>query len=113
LGRIDKKYITSKEIIDELRRNASILRKYKVKKIGLFGSYIRLGQKNRSDIDLLVEFDDTAFGINFNGYFDNYMGLLSSLEEIFGRKIDLLTVEMVSPYIKPYVLRETEYVEGY
>lgn len=97
--------------MDTLKEHSDILRKYKVKRIGLFGSYVRGEQKWRSDIDLLVEFDDTAFDSNFNGYFDNYMGLLFSLEEIFGKKIDLLTIEAISPYIKPYVLKEVEYLE--
>jgi uncharacterized protein len=103
--------LTDGKIMSILREQRDILKQYRVKKIGLFGSYVRGKQKNYSDIDFLVEFDLNTFGNNYNGYFDNYMKLLFSLEEIFGKKIDLLTTEMISPYIKPYVQQEVVYLE--
>ncbi|MBM3239054.1 nucleotidyltransferase family protein [Candidatus Poribacteria bacterium] len=103
--------MTKEEIKKILSANREILMKYKVKSIAVFGSYVRNEQTEDSDIDLLVEFELSAFDSYYNGYFDNYIKLLSSLEEIFGRKTDLLTIEMISPYIKPYVLREVEYLE--
>lgn len=69
-------------------------------------------KKRKSDIDILVEFDKTAFGKNFEGYYDNYIGLLNSFKKIFKKKIDLLTPDMISPYIKPYVLKEAEFFEA-
>lgn len=62
------KDLTNKEILKSLRENKDVLRKYNVKKIGLFGSYIKGEQKEDSDIDFLVEFDRTAFGKDFKGY---------------------------------------------
>jgi predicted nucleotidyltransferase len=94
-----------------LKEHSDILKKYRVRKIGLFGSYVRGEQKKRSDIDFLVEFDTTSFGKNFDGYFDTYMEHSFHLEKIFHKKIDLLTIEMISPYIKPYVLKEVKYLE--
>jgi len=38
------------------------------------------------------------------------MDLLFFLEGIFGRKVDLLTIEEISPYIRPYILKEVEYL---
>ena len=102
--------LTDKEIFKLLRDNKDILRKYKVKRIGLFGSYVKGEQRKNSDIDFLVEFDLTAFGKDFKGYFDCYMDLLFFLEGIFERKIDLLTIEEISPYIRPYALKEVEYL---
>src|SRR4030043_219276 len=81
----------SKEILDMLRENQNILEKYKVKRIGLFGSYAKGNQKRESDIDLLVEFDMTAFDENFRGLFDIFMDLSSYLENLFGKKVDILT----------------------
>ncbi|HUX98116.1 MAG TPA: nucleotidyltransferase family protein [Candidatus Deferrimicrobium sp.] len=104
------KYLKKDEIISELRTHLETFGKYKIKKIGLFGSYLRENQKKDSDIDILIEFDENAFDKNFTGYFENYLALKELLEEIFGRKIDLITVEMISPYIKPYILKEVEYV---
>jgi predicted nucleotidyltransferase len=86
-----KKDLTGKEILDILREHQDTLKKYKVRKIGLFGSYIKGEQKRKSDIDLLVEFDMTAFDENFKGLFDNFMDLSSYLEKLFGKKVDILT----------------------
>ena len=107
-----KQDLTVEGIFSILKDHASDLRKYSVKKIGLFGSYVRGEQKLRSDIDLLVEFDTSSFGKNYEGYFDTYMNLSFLLEEIFQKKVDLLTNEMISPYIRPYVLKEVKYLEG-
>jgi predicted nucleotidyltransferase len=86
-----KKDLTGKEILDILREHQDTLKKYKVRKIGLFGSYIKGEQKRKSDIDLIVEFDMTAFDENFRGLFDNFMDLSSYLEKLFGKKVDILT----------------------
>ena len=100
----NKRNLTDKEIIRLLREHNDVLRKHRVKKIGLFGSYIRGGQKRRSDIDFLVEFDMSTFDMDFTGYFDNFMDLQFALKKMLGRKIDLLTEGSISPYIKPYII---------
>ncbi len=106
------KYLSAETILAMLKEHAGDLRKCSVIKIGLFGSYVRGSQKGRSDIDLLVEFDTSSFGENFGGYFDTYMRLTLLLETILHKKVDLLTSEMISPHIKPYVLKEVKYLEG-
>jgi len=82
-----KKELTYEEIMNLLKEHSDILKKYKVKKIGLFGSYVRGEQKKRSDIDFLVEFEEPSF--------DNFMDLAFFLEDLFGRKVDILTPEGV------------------
>ncbi|MEL7329393.1 MAG: nucleotidyltransferase, partial [Cyanobacteria bacterium J06559_1] len=42
--------------------------------------------------------------------FDNYMNLAFRLEDLFGRDVDLVTVESLSPHIGPHILAEVEYV---
>ena len=106
------KILTGKEIMSLLKQHKNILKRYKIKRIGLFGSYIRGNQKKRSDIDFLVEFDLTNFDKNFSGYFDNFMDLSFSLEKLFGKKIDLITDGSLSPYIQPYVEKEVLWYEG-
>lgn len=103
--------LTDKEIISTLREHSDILRKYKVKKIGLFGSYVRGNQKKDSDIDLLVEFDLATFDSNFTGLFDDFMDLVFYLENLFGRKVDLITNGSLSSYIQPYVEKEIKWYE--
>lgn len=107
-----KPYLTEHNIINLLSEHHDTLRKYKVKRIGLFGSYARREQKKESDIDFLVEFDLTAFGENFDGYYDNFVELASVLEDLFGRKVDLITIGSLSPHIQPYIEKEVKWYEG-
>jgi len=78
-----KNNLTGQEIIEALKKRSDILRKYTVRRIGLFGSYARGEQRKHSDIDFLVEFEEPSF--------DNFMGLSYYLEDLFGRKVEILT----------------------
>ena len=82
-----KKTLTQEKVIRELNENREVLNKYTVKKIGLFGSFVRNRQKSGSDIDFVVEFKKPSF--------DNLSGLINYLEKLFGRKVDVLTSEGV------------------
>jgi predicted nucleotidyltransferase len=97
--------------METLSKHGKLLKKYHVKKIGLFGSYVRGDQQAHSDIDLLVEFDLTTFDENFSGYFDNYLALRSILQDILKAKVDLVTDDMISHYIKPLMEAEIHYVK--
>ena len=93
-----------KEIFNFLEYNKNILQSYGVKKIGLFGSYVHNQQNKNSDIDILVEFH--ADKKNYN----NFINLVYYLEDNLNTKIDLLTIESLSPYIGQRILNEVEYV---
>lgn len=82
-----KRNLTRQEIIRVLETHQGALKKYKVKKIGLFGSYAAGRQRQRSDIDFIVEFSEPSY--------DNFIDLVNYLEKIFGKKIDILTREGV------------------
>ena len=82
-----KKPLTRNRIVGMLRHHKDMLKKYQVKRIGLFGSYAKRTYTGKSDVDLLVEFKRPSF--------DNYMDLAEDLEKLLGRKIDLLTPEGV------------------
>jgi uncharacterized protein len=77
---------------------------YGVKNIGLFGSFVRGDQTPLSDIDILAEFTPEKHT------FDNFMEVAFLLEEILGRKVELITPEALSPHIGPHILREVERV---
>jgi uncharacterized protein len=77
------KELTDKEIMRILKEHKDILREYEVERIGLFGSYVSGEQGENSDIDFLVEFKKPNF--------DNFMNLASYLEDLFGRKVEILT----------------------
>jgi len=104
--------LTAKTIIRILQKNIDVLNNYRVKRIGLFGSYVRGEQDVLSDIDLLVEFDLSAFDENYSGYFDNYLALRSTLQELLKANVDLVTGDMISHYIKPLMEHEIHYVKA-
>jgi uncharacterized protein len=91
------------EILSSLRQNSERLRLLGVCRIGLFGSFARNEARPESDIDLLVEF------VPNKKTFDNFMALSFFLEELFGRRVELVTSESLSPYIGPRILKEVEY----
>lgn len=90
-----EKMLTKEEIIKKLKENSEVLKKYGVKRIGLFGSYVHGTQNPGSDIDLVVEFDLSIFGENFKGLYDAYLGLSSFIEKLFNRKVDILTPDSI------------------
>ena len=97
--------ILSKHFIKQtLEDNQETLRKYGVKRIGLFGAYVRGPARGDSDIDLLVEFEELSF--------DYYMGLRIFLEDLFEKKIDLVIANSIRPRLRPRIEREVEYVAG-
>ena len=75
-----------------------------VKKLGLFGSFVRGEQHAASDVDILVEFEPDE------KTFDNFMQLCFFLEELLQRRVELVTLESLSPYIGPHIMDEVEYV---
>jgi predicted nucleotidyltransferase len=95
---------TKQQAVDLLRQNSNEFQKFGVKRIGIFGSFVLGKQDSKSDIDLLVEFDEGKKS------FRNFMGTASLAETIFDRKVDLVTPQSLSPHIAPYVEREVEYV---
>lgn len=80
-------------------------KKYKVKEIGVFGSYIRNEQKKKSDFDILVEFEDDA---NI-GLFE-FVDMELYLSEILGIKVDLVEKKALKPYIGKRILEEVIYL---
>src|SRR3989338_10147315 len=95
------KKLTSKTIIEKVKKEKVKLKEKGVKKIGLFGSYAKNKQKQKSDIDFLFTFDKMDF--------DNYMEVMFLLKKIFKRKIDLVIEKNLIPELN-YVKKEAKYV---
>lgn len=94
---------TRRQVFSLLRANRDLLKKCKVKRIGLFGSFVRDEQGSRSDIDFLVDFAEPDF--------DRFMELHEQLRKLSGRKVELITPEGLSKYIKPFVEKEVRWHE--
>ncbi|MFZ3044943.1 MAG: nucleotidyltransferase family protein [Desulfatirhabdiaceae bacterium] len=99
-----KKTKTKEYIFQRIKEEQKKLAFFGVKNIGLFGSFVRGSQTPSSDIDILVEF------IPEKHTFDNFMEVAFFLEELLGRKVELVTTEALSPHIGPYILMEVEHV---
>lgn len=95
------------EINEILRLHKDELKeKYKIKEIGIFGSYVRGEQKKRgSDIDIIVEFEE-----------EDVPGLLKFieieryLERLLRKKVDLVRKEAIRPELKDLILKEVAYI---
>lgn len=96
------KKLTKEDIMKILKQSKEMLKKYDVKRIGVFGSYVRKENKKSSDIDFLVEFKIATF--------DNYMGLCLDLKHKLHKKVDLVSIKALKKRIKPYILKEVEWV---
>jgi predicted nucleotidyltransferase len=93
--------MTKEDINRVLFLNREILKKYKVRSISLFGSYVRNEQKEESDIDFLVDFQEGATLFDF-------VELQDSLSELLEKKVSIVSRRGLSKYIGPYILKEAE-----
>jgi len=94
---------TLNEILDLLRSLKSDLTlRYKVRTIGVFGSYARKEARAESDVDILVEFREGA------DLFD-LIELSQYLEEKIGRHVDLATPRALRQEIREGVFRDVVY----
>ena len=91
--------LSKQDIKKILKEHKDILNKYKVRTIGLFGSYVRGDQQDKSDLDILVEFESPV------GFF-KFLEIEEYLEEITGIKVELVTKKALKPRIGEYILRE-------
>ena len=94
---------TKQDILAVLHENRAQLRSLGVRRLGLFGSFVRGEQRVGSDIDFLVEFEPDQ------KTFDHFMNLAVLLEDMLHRRIELVTTDALSPYIGPHIMREVEY----
>jgi len=92
----------SSEVRARLRENAPRLRALGVRRVGLFGSFLRNEKGPDSDVDLLVEFEPGEKS------FDHFMAVAFLLDDLLQRRVDLITRESLSPYIGPRILAEVQ-----
>lgn len=97
-----KPTLNAKNIIKKIEEKKQSIKKFGVKKIGLFGSFAKKKQHKKSDVDILVTFENPTF--------DAYMDLKFMLERLFGRKVDLTIEKDLRPEFKN-IKEETKYVK--
>lgn len=80
---------------------AEIEKKFKVKEIGIFGSYVRGEQNRNSDVDILVDFQEPI------GLF-RFMDLEEYLENLLKTRVDLVSRKALKPKIGEYIISEVQ-----
>ena len=100
--------MNKEEVLKRIRENRKKIRSFGVKKMGIFGSAVRGEMTDRSDIDFVVEFE------RGKATFKNVCGLIDFLEELFGRKVDILTPDGIDSirikHVREEIKRVIEYV---
>lgn len=95
---------TLEEIKNKLRELKPLLKeKYKIKEIGIFGSYIKEKYRKRSDLDILVEFEEPPDLFT-------YIEIEDFLSKKLKVKIDLVMKSALKPYIGKIILEETVFI---
>lgn len=90
--------------LDEIKEKlVGVLKKYRVKRAALFGSIVRGESTGESDIDLLVEFEGRRSLLDL-------AGLKLELQELLGRRVDVITYRSLHPLLKEKILSEQEVI---
>ncbi len=95
---------SKQELLSAISTNREVIKSYGVNRLGIFGSFSKGTSTELSDVDLLVDF------LPGKKTFDNFMELSFFLEELFGRKVELVTPQSLSKFIGPHILKEVENV---
>jgi uncharacterized protein len=92
--------MNAQDIINKLvELKPTLIERYHVKEISLFGSFVRKEQSEDSDIDILAEFDNNA------DLFD-LIGLELYLEDIFEREVDVVPKQALRPELRQSILQQ-------
>ncbi|MHC5056636.1 MAG: nucleotidyltransferase family protein [Planctomycetota bacterium] len=92
------------EILGTIERHRDQIRRLGVRELALFGSSARGEETPESDLDFIVQFETKSF--------DAYMGLKEYLEELFGRRVDLVLADAIKPRLRPVILEEAVHAAG-
>jgi uncharacterized protein len=95
---------TKRDLLLRIQAHESELKLFGVRKIGLFGSFVRDEAGNHSDVDFLIDF------LPEKKTFDNFMKLADFLENLTGRTVEIVTPQSLNKFTGKYILQEVEYV---
>jgi hypothetical protein len=91
--------VADSDVLQTLREHRDEIRALGARRLGLFGSTARGEANAASDVDLLVELDRRTF--------DRYMDLKLYLEDLLGRRVDLVLADHLKPRLRDQILSET------
>lgn len=97
---------TKEEILNKLKEvKPTLYREFYIKNLGLFGSYVRGENSDSSDIDILIEYDESKPFSLFT-----LIGLEDFLTKLFNLKVDLVNKKSIKPALKENILKEVIFV---
>jgi uncharacterized protein len=86
--------------LETLREHLPLLaRKFHIRSLGLFGSYVRHEQRSGSDLDILVSFEEQPSLLTF-------LALENHLSDLLGVKVDLVMKDALKPHLGKRILNE-------
>ena len=92
------------EVMETLSKSKrGLFEQYKIRELGIFGSLVRGEERKRSDVDVLVTFEEIPDLLRF-------IELERRLQTLLRKKVDLVRKEAIRPVIKERILREVRYV---
>jgi uncharacterized protein len=97
-----EKPLTREQAIERLLAIEADIRALGVQRLAIFGSVVRGQARLDSDVDLLIQFFPGA------KTYDRFLALSELLEARLERKVELVTVEALSPFLGPRILAEAE-----
>lgn len=90
------------DVVKVLKSKRAAYKRYGVKSLAVFGSAARNRLRKRSDVDILVQFNQPTWA--------NYIGLKLYLEDLLDRQVDLVTPKGLKPAVRPSVEKDLLYV---
>ena len=94
------------EVMSLMNEHMHTIDKFHIKKIGVFGSFVRDEQTIDSDIDILVEFEENQETL------DNYMDLKFYLEDLLKRRVDVVISNAIKDALKKSIVESVKYAKG-
>jgi hypothetical protein len=82
---------------------AEVVQRYRVREIGIFGSFVRGEQKRRSDVDILVDYNGVPDLLEF-------INLERYLQRLLRKKVDLVRKAAIRKELKGRILKEVVYI---
>ena len=92
--------LTRADVLSRLATARAEILSLGVRRLALFGSVQRNAARPDSDVDVLVEFQSGE------KTYDHFLALGDLLEQLFGRRVELVTPESLSPFLGPHILAE-------
>jgi predicted nucleotidyltransferase len=93
-----------KELIDLLVYNQAQIKSFGVKRLGVFGSFVRDEVNDNSDVDLFIDFSLEYKSLK------NFVSLYNYMKNILGREVEIVTPQSLNKFIGKYIIQEVEYV---